>query len=172
MLQAMQRLPRLVSETLNLGQDILTHSKTLAQSDGAFFIGRGISYPIALEGALKLKETSYIKAEGYAAGELKHGPISLVVPGYPVIVLAPRGPLFGKTLSNSAEVEARGGSAIVITNEILPSEHRTLVLPASEEYLFPFTCSCALQLLAYYTACERGCDVDRPRNLAKSVTVE
>lgn len=172
MMQEMGRLPTLVSETLRLEPEIARHSRTLARSEGAFFIGRGTSYPLALEGALKLKEISYIKAEGYAAGELKHGPISLIEEGYPVVVLAPRGLLFDKTLSNSAAVEARGGNTLLITDAEHQTTRSTLVLPAAEEWLFPFTSICALQLLAYHAAIERGCEVDKPRNLAKSVTVE
>jgi glucosamine--fructose-6-phosphate aminotransferase (isomerizing) len=171
MMQKMLSLPRLMSETLRLDQEIANHSRTLAQRDGAFFIGRGTAYPMALEGALKLKEISYIKAEGYAAGELKHGPISLVEPGYPVVVLAPHDSLCDKTLSNSAEVEARGGHTLLIVDAELQARNK-LVLPEAEAFLFPFTSSCALQLLAYHAAIERGSDVDKPRNLAKSVTVE
>ena len=140
------------------------------------FLGRGTNYPIALEGALKLKEISYIHAEGYAAGEMKHGPIALVDDGVPVVVLAPRGPGYDKVLSNLAEVRARNGHIIGIGtkgDEQLASQcDRVLSIPDAPALLQPFLTVLPLQLMSYAIAVAKGNDVDQPRNLAKSVTVE
>ena len=141
------------------------------------YLGRGPDYPMALEGALKLKEISYIHAEGYAAGEMKHGPIALIDDKVPVIVIAPSGPLFEKTVSNMQEVAARGGKIVLITDskgareagiEILA----TLILPEMPATVTPLVYAIPVQLIAYHTAVVMGTDVDQPRNLAKSVTVE
>ena len=141
------------------------------------FVGRGSLYPIAMEGALKLKEISYIHAEGYAAGELKHGPIALIDDGVPVIVCAPSGPLFEKTASNMQEVHARGGSVILISdadglNRAGDLATHCIEIPMVDPFVAPILCSIPVQLMAYHTAVLKGTDVDQPRNLAKSVTVE
>src|SRR5205085_6571660 len=140
------------------------------------YFGRGAMFPLALEGALKLKEISYIHAEGYAAGELKHGPIALIDEMTPVIVLAPTDALFEKTISNMAEVAARGGRIILITDaegaKHAPAGVKTIVGPTCDPMLAPLVYAAPIQLLAYYVAVQKGADVDQPRNLAKSVTVE
>jgi glucosamine--fructose-6-phosphate aminotransferase (isomerizing) len=140
------------------------------------FLGRGVNYPIALEGALKLKEISYIHAEGYAAGEMKHGPIALIDDGLPVAVIAPRGPGYEKVMSNLAEVRARKGHVLAIATEddtlIAGQCDAVLAIPATEPLWQPFLTVLPLQLLSYAIAVARGNDVDQPRNLAKSVTVE
>jgi glucosamine--fructose-6-phosphate aminotransferase (isomerizing) len=140
------------------------------------FLGRGVNYPIALEGALKLKEISYIHAEGYAAGEMKHGPIALIDDGLPVVVIAPRGPGYEKVMSNLQEVRARKGTVLAVASEgddaITKQVEAVLRVPEIEPLLQPFLTVLPLQLLAYAIATARGNDVDQPRNLAKSVTVE
>ena len=144
------------------------------------YLGRGIHYPIALEGALKLKEISYIHAEGYPAGEMKHGPIALIDEQMPVVAIAPHDAVFEKMLGNIQEAKARGGSVIVVTNEgpddlgrlLDPKQDAVLRLPAAMALTMPVAMTVPLQLLAYHIAVRRGCDVDQPRNLAKSVTVE
>ena len=144
------------------------------------FLGRGINYPIALEGALKLKEISYIHAEGYPAGEMKHGPIALIDEQIPVLAIAPDDPVFEKMIGNVQEAKARGGSVIAITTEgdtrmagvLDPVADVMLPMPATTAMLTPIVMTIPLQLLAYYISVKRGCDVDQPRNLAKSVTVE
>ena len=141
-----------------------------------FFIGRHLNYPISLEGALKLKEISYIHAEGYAAGELKHGPLALITEQTPVVVIATKGHTYEKVLSNIKEVKARGAQVIAIANE---NDHEiqkyvdiVLTIPDCHELLSTILSSVLLQTLAYYTALARNCSIDKPRNLAKSVTVE
>ncbi len=140
------------------------------------YLGRGINYPIALEGALKLKEISYIHAEGYPAGEMKHGPIALIGEDMPVVVLLPKDRSYPKTLTNLKEVESRGGKIIALTEQATEAvsslAHHTLVVPKASYYLTPIVLTIPLQLMAYYSAVHRGTDVDQPRNLAKSVTVE
>jgi glutamine---fructose-6-phosphate transaminase (isomerizing) len=140
------------------------------------YLGRGSSYPIALEGALKLKEISYIHAEGYAAGELKHGPIALIDEKMPVIVLAPRDDLYDKTVSNMQEVAARGGQIVLLSDADPASAACTvatcLKVPAVHRFVAPLVYALPVQLIAYHTAVFMGTDVDQPRNLAKSVTVE
>ncbi|PYR34778.1 MAG: glutamine--fructose-6-phosphate aminotransferase, partial [Acidobacteria bacterium] len=144
------------------------------------YLGRGINYPIALEGALKLKEISYIHAEGYPAGEMKHGPIALIDEQMPVVAIAPRDAVFEKMLGNMQEAKARGGSVIALTTQgdrtiqsILDAKRDYIIqVPPSPELLTPIVMVLPLQLLAYDIAVRRGCDVDQPRNLAKSVTVE
>ena len=143
---------------------------------GFLFLGRGAQYPIALEGALKLKEISYIHAEGYAAGEMKHGPIALIDENLPVVVLVPRGPSYEKTVSNLAEVRARQGKVIAIAtrgdNDIGAHSDDVIVIPDTALELQPMLSVLPLQLLSYYVADFKGTDIDQPRNLAKSVTVE
>lgn len=171
-------MPRIMSKVLNAVQpQIEALSRDLSKFKDVLYLGRGTSYPLALEGALKLKEISYIHAEGYAAGELKHGPIALIDENMPVIVIAPFDRFFEKTVSNMQEVAARGGRIIFITDEKGAAASKletmaTIVLPVVAEILSPMIYSIPIQLLAYHTAVFMGTDVDQPRNLAKSVTVE
>ena len=173
---ALIELPRLMAETLHLEPQIEKLAPAFAKAQDVLYLGRGTSFPIALEGALKLKEISYIHAEGYAAGELKHGPIALVDETVPVVVLAPFDPLFEKTASNMQEVAARGGKIVLITDQE-GSRHAgetfaTLVVPKAYAFVSPLIYAIPVQLIAYHTAVFMGTDVDQPRNLAKSVTVE
>jgi glutamine---fructose-6-phosphate transaminase (isomerizing) len=171
-------MPRVMSRVLNLIQPQMeTLSRDLSRFKDVLYLGRGTSYPLALEGALKLKEISYIHAEGYAAGELKHGPIALIDENMPVIVIAPHDRFFEKTVSNMQEVAARGGKIIFITDEKGAAASKlptmaTIVLPVVDEVISPMIFALPIQLLAYHTAVFMGTDVDQPRNLAKSVTVE
>jgi glucosamine--fructose-6-phosphate aminotransferase (isomerizing) len=170
-------VPRHAAHALKLEAEIEVLAKDLAKTADVLYLGRGTSYPLAMEGALKLKEVSYIHAEGYAAGELKHGPIALIDETIPVIVIAPHDALFEKTMSNMQEVAARGGRIILLTDRRGAEETSlptmaTLVLPDVAPELAPIVYSIPVQLLAYHTAVVRGTDVDQPRNLAKSVTVE
>jgi glucosamine--fructose-6-phosphate aminotransferase (isomerizing) len=169
-------LPRLMAETLKLEPQIERIAKEFAKAQDALYLGRGTSFPIAMEGALKLKEISYIHAEGYAAGELKHGPIALVDEKMPVVVLAPFDTLFEKTVSNMQEVAARGGKVLLVTDpdgaREAAGEFETLIVPKSYAFVTPMIYAIPMQLLAYHTAVIMGTDVDQPRNLAKSVTVE
>jgi glucosamine--fructose-6-phosphate aminotransferase (isomerizing) len=174
---ALQSLPGLVSQALNAGEAIEAVSHDLSKARDILFLGRGIMYPIALEGALKLKEISYIHAEGYASGELKHGPIALIDPAVPVIVMAPRDGLFDKTVSNMQEVMARGGKVVLVTDAAgaraaSDGAWRVIEMPSVPDALAPILYAIPAQLLAYHTAVAKGTDVDQPRNLAKSVTVE
>ncbi len=176
LVRALIELPRLLAETLKLETQIEELAKSFAKASDVLYLGRGTSYPVALEGALKLKEISYIHAEGYAAGELKHGPIALVDENVPVVVLAPYDPLFEKTLSNMQEVAARGGKIVLITDaegeKHAGETFATIVVPSSYAFVTPMVYAIPVQLLAYHTAVFKGTDVDQPRNLAKSVTVE
>tara|TARA_Y100000590_G_scaffold462172_1_gene625600 strand:+ start:1465 stop:3285 length:1821 start_codon:yes stop_codon:yes gene_type:complete len=173
----LKNLPDLIQKTLNYCQNnIPIIAKDFLKAKGAMFLGRGLSYPIAMEGALKLKELSYLHAEGYPAGEMKHGPLALIEEGLPVVILAPKDRYFQKTISNMQEVIARGGKVILITNrdnKIISENVRfTLEMPNTNEHLTPFLMTVPLQLLAYNVASLKNCDIDKPRNLAKSVTVE
>ncbi|WP_371397190.1 glutamine--fructose-6-phosphate transaminase (isomerizing) [Fretibacter rubidus] len=175
--RALTQTPRLIKEALLLDESIEAIASDLSGKSSAFYLGRGAQTPIALEGALKLKEISYIHAEGYAAGELKHGPIALIEDGTPVIVIAPYDTLFEKTVSNLQEVASRGAFIILVTDETGAASAKDMadeiiVLPNSDSFVAPIVMSIAIQLLAYHTAVARGTDVDQPRNLAKSVTVE
>ena len=176
LLADLMHLPHWIEETLKLQDEVEALASKLTNSTDFLYLGRGINYPIALEGALKLKEISYIHAEGYPAGEMKHGPIALIDPTLPVVVLLPKDRYFQKTLGNLKEVEARGGKVIILTDEKkVPSGVSPFgLLSASKasHFLTPIVMSIPLQLLAYYIAVHRGTDVDQPRNLAKSVTVE
>ena len=177
MATALIKSPRHVKEALLLDGEIEAMAFDFSKSKSAFYLGRGSQVPIAFEGALKLKEISYIHAEGYAAGELKHGPIALIEDGTPVIVLAPFDKLFEKTISNLQEVASRGAHIILITDEAGASHAASMadnmiVLPSSDSFVAPIITTIAIQLLAYHTAVHLGTDVDQPRNLAKSVTVE
>ena len=172
----LKQLPNLIKLTLKCQDKIQIIAKDFLNAKGVMFLGRGFSFPIALEGALKLKELSYLHAEGYPAGEMKHGPLALIEEGLPVIILAPKDRYFEKTISNMQEVIARGGKVILITNEnrsvISENVRFTLKIPNADEYLTPFLMTIPLQLLAYHVASLKNYDIDKPRNLAKSVTVE
>jgi glucosamine--fructose-6-phosphate aminotransferase (isomerizing) len=170
-------VPRLVAEVLTLEPKIELLARELARRRDVLYLGRGTSFPLALEGALKLKEISYIHAEGYAAGELKHGPIALIDETVPVVVIAPSDRTFEKTVSNMQEVSARGGRIILLTDHrgALDADVRsatTITMPEMPATVTPLVYSIPLQLMAYHTAAIMGTDVDQPRNLAKSVTVE
>jgi glucosamine--fructose-6-phosphate aminotransferase (isomerizing) len=169
-------LPAAVTEALGREKLIERVAKKYGNASDFLFLGRGVNYPVALEGALKLKEISYIHAEGYPAGEMKHGPIALINEEMPVVVLIPPDAVFQKTLSNLREVEARGGRVIVVTDartdELEDVAWEVLAVPPTNELLTPVLLTIPLQLLAYHVAVYRGTDVDQPRNLAKSVTVE
>ena len=170
-------LPRLVTEALTCEEDAKAIAPHLTGAKQIFYLGRGPFFPIALEGALKLKEISYIHAEGYAAGEMKHGPIALIDDAVPVIVIAPSGPLFEKTVSNMAEVQARGGKVVLISDAdgiAIAGEGcmATIEMPQVHPLIAPLVYAVPVQLLAYHVAVAKGTDVDQPRNLAKSVTVE
>jgi glucosamine--fructose-6-phosphate aminotransferase (isomerizing) len=175
---ALIELPALVNEALNLEERYREISEAiLAEARDVLYLGRGTSFPIALEGALKLKEISYIHAEGYAAGEMKHGPIALIDEAVPVVVVAPNDSLFDKTASNFEQVKARGGKLVLLSDaagvaRLGPHAVATLTLPAVDPVVAPILYTIPVQLLAYYTAVAKGTDVDQPRNLAKSVTVE
>jgi glucosamine--fructose-6-phosphate aminotransferase (isomerizing) len=175
-LKAMRHLPAALSAVLALEPQIISWSEDFANKENALFLGRGLHYPIALEGALKLKEITYIHAEAYAAGELKHGPLALVTSEMPVVTVAPNDALLEKLKSNMQEVRARGGVLYVLADADtrIESEDGIHVIRMPENYgpLSPLLHVVPLQLLAYHTACARGTDVDKPRNLAKSVTVE
>ena len=173
----LKELPKLVEETLLTENKIQTVSSTFTDAKGSMFLGRGFSYPIALEGALKLKELAYVHAEGYPAGEMKHGPLALIEDGMPVVVLAPRDNYYPKTISNMQEVIARGAKVLLITNKSkdeVVSENiwETIEVENTNDDLLPFLLTIPLQKLAYYSALKKGYDIDKPRNLAKSVTVE
>ncbi len=177
LVRALTEVPRHMAEALRLEPRIERLARDLAKSRDVLYVGRGTSYPLALEGALKLKEISYIHAEGYAAGELKHGPIALIDETMPVIVIAPYDRVFEKTVSNMQEVAARGARIILITDpkgaaEAPLEQLLTLILPEMPATVTPLVYAIPVQLLAYHTAVMIGTDVDQPRNLAKSVTVE
>ena len=170
------KLPDLIKKTLECEDKIQIIAKDFLKAKGVMFLGRGLSFPIALEGALKLKELSYLHAEGYPAGEMKHGPLALIEEGLPVVILAPKDRYFEKTISNMQEVIARGGKVILISNQnnnIISENIRfALEIPKTDDYLTPFLMTIPLQLLAYHVALLKNCNIDKPRNLAKSVTVE
>jgi glucosamine--fructose-6-phosphate aminotransferase (isomerizing) len=179
-LEALTQLPLLLEQTLKCEPLTEEIAKRFYQRSDFLFLGRGINYPIALEGALKLKEISYIHAEGYPAGEMKHGPIALIDEHMPVVTIAPADHVFEKMIGNIQEAKARGGSVIALTtagNEAIkqlldPQQDFLVTVPASHPLLTPVLMVVPLQLLSYHIAVRRGCDVDQPRNLAKSVTVE
>jgi glucosamine--fructose-6-phosphate aminotransferase (isomerizing) len=169
-------LPRLVERTLEVDGSIAQLAKELAVARDFLYLGRGLQYPIALEGALKLKEISYIHAEGYAGGEMKHGPIALIAEQLPVVALAPRDGHFDRMLSNMEQVRARDGMVIAVTDStdtvLAGKADHVITVPPTSDLLSPILTVIPMQLLAYHIAVRRGCDVDQPRNLAKSVTVE
>ncbi|MBB6309836.1 glutamine--fructose-6-phosphate transaminase (isomerizing) [Xanthobacter tagetidis] len=177
LVRAFMEVPRLMTEALKLSPEIEVLSRTLAKARDVLYLGRGTNFPLALEGALKLKEISYIHAEGYAGGELKHGPIALIDETMPVVVIAPHDRIFDKTVSNMEEVAARGGKIILVTDPKGAAQAHVdavqkLILPEMPATVCPMVYSIPVQLIAYHTAVIMGTDVDQPRNLAKSVTVE
>jgi len=177
MTAALLEVPARAAEILEMDDDIQAIAEMVAEARDVLYLGRGNCFPIAMEGALKLKEISYIHAEGYAAGEMKHGPIALIDKDVPVIAIAPSGPLFEKTASNLQEAAARGGRVIVFSDaagaeKLRPIAAATVVLPAVDPFVAPILYAIPVQLLAYQVAVLKGTDVDQPRNLAKSVTVE
>ena len=176
-IKELKTLPKLVEQTLLTENKIQAVSSSFTDAKGSMFLGRGFSFPIALEGALKLKELAYVHAEGYPAGEMKHGPLALIEDGMPVVVLAPRDNYYKKTISNMQEVIARGAKVLLITNKSKDevfSENiwETILVESANDDLLPFLLTVPLQKLAYYSALKKGYDIDKPRNLAKSVTVE
>jgi len=176
LVKALTKIPSLIDKMLVQDDTILKAAVSLNKADNALFLGRGLQFPVALEGALKLKEISYIHAEGYPSAEMKHGPIALITEELPVIILAPKTELYGKSLSNIQEVKARKGYVIAIVSEgdVDVTKHSDVVIevPETERILLPLLTTIPLQLLSYHVAVMRGCNVDQPRNLAKSVTVE
>ncbi|RPI36467.1 MAG: glutamine--fructose-6-phosphate transaminase (isomerizing), partial [Nitrospiraceae bacterium] len=176
LLEELLLMPGKIERTLAADEVIKPIAKEYFKARGFIYLARGINYPIALEGALKLKEISYIHAEGYPAGEMKHGPIALIDEELPVVMLAPKDTLLEKMMSNMQEVNSRGGNIIAIANEgsreVCEFAKNCILIPDSNLYLTPMLLAIPLQLLAYHIGVLRGCDVDQPRNLAKSVTVE
>jgi glucosamine--fructose-6-phosphate aminotransferase (isomerizing) len=174
-MNSLRQLPSLLEQVIGLDEQIQTMSESFAEKHHSLFLGRGALYPVAMEGALKLKEISYIHAEAYPAGELKHGPLALVDKDMPVIAVAPRNDMLDKLKANLQEVRARGGELFVFAEEgTLQSEEgiHVIELPAVDDWLEPLVYTVPLQLLSYHVAVLKGTDVDQPRNLAKSVTVE
>ena len=170
-------LPSKITEILKNVEQIKTIAKKIVNSSSAIFLGRGSCFPIAMEGALKLKEISYIHAEGYASGEMKHGPIALIDKNMPVIIIAPKDELFDKNMSNTQEIVARGGKVFLLTDysgaeELKNLSDQVISIPKVNNFVLPILYCVPVQLLAYFTAILKGTDVDQPRNLAKSVTVE
>ena len=176
-IKILKKLPNLIKKTLSLEFDIEEIASVFANAKGSMFLGRGFAYPIAMEGALKLKELCYVHAEGYPAGEMKHGPLALIENGMPVVVLAPRDKYYEKTLSNMQEVISRGAKVLLISNKSkdeISSENvwKKIDVELTSDELLPFLLTIPLQLLALHSAKIKGYDIDKPRNLAKSVTVE
>ncbi|HLB54713.1 MAG TPA: glutamine--fructose-6-phosphate transaminase (isomerizing), partial [Gemmatimonadales bacterium] len=176
LIQALRALPDQIRQVLERAEEVERLAERFASAHNALYLGRGVNFPVALEGALKLKEISYIHAEGYPAAEMKHGPIALIDENMPVVFIAPRDGVYGKIASNIEEVKARGGRVIAIVTEgdreIAERADAVFPIPATHDLLTPILASVPLQLFAYYVAVRRGCNVDQPRNLAKSVTVE
>jgi glucosamine--fructose-6-phosphate aminotransferase (isomerizing) len=172
----LEAAPRLMQDVLQQSDRIRAIAQRFTQCRDFLYLGRGLDYPMALEGALKLKEISYIHAEGYAAGEMKHGPIALIDREMPVVAIAPKGPTYEKMANNVEEVKARDGKVIAVVTEgdetIASRADEVITIPNASPWVQPLLVALPLQLLAYFIAVERGCDVDQPRNLAKSVTVE
>ena len=175
-LEELARLPDMLAAPLASQSQYEKLARRYSGYSNFLFLGRGVNYPLAMEGALKLKEISYIHAEGYAAGEMKHGPISLIDEKMPVVVLAPRDGLYDKMLNNLNEVKARGGVVLAVAtegdDEIAAAADDVVYVPGAPSTIAPMLMAPPLQLLAYHIAVRRGCDVDHPRNLAKTVTVE
>jgi glucosamine--fructose-6-phosphate aminotransferase (isomerizing) len=175
-IEDLRDIPRLISSAISLNPHVADLARALAGYEHFLYLGRGLSHPVALEGALKLKELSYIHAEGYAGGEMKHGPIALIDERVPVLAVAPRDPSYDRILGNVEEVKARGGRVVAVCHqgdtELEGRVDHVLVVPPTPDLLSPLVSVVPLQLLAYHMALARGCNVDQPRNLAKSVTVE
>jgi glucosamine--fructose-6-phosphate aminotransferase (isomerizing) len=169
-------MPGLIACALESEPQVLPVAERLAKSDDMLFVGRGLQYPVVMEGALKLKEVSYVHAEGYAAGELKHGPIALIDERMPVVAVVPQDDHYAKMMSNIEEIRARNGVVIAIASQGDAAVHEkaqyVLQIPDAPLLLQPMVASIPLQLLAYHIGLLRGCDIDQPRNLAKTVTVE
>jgi len=176
MIRELRSVPDWIRQTLSCDEAVRRIARRYAGVSNALYLGRQYLYPVALEGALKLKEISYVHAEGYPAAELKHGPIALVDANTPSVFLIPQGTVYDKVMSNLEEIKARGGPVIAITtegnHEVAEKADEVIYVPEVPEYLQPLIAVVPLQLLAYHVALLRGCDVDKPRNLAKSVTVE
>lgn len=176
MLSELESIPAKIEKVLKLNEQIKTIASKYKDSSNALYLGRGFTFPVALEGALKLKEISYIHAEGYPAAEMKHGPIALIDEEMPVFVIATKGGSYEKVVSNIQEVKARKGKIIAIVSEgdehVKEMADYTIEIPETDEILVPLVSVVPLQLLSYHVAVMRGCNVDQPRNLAKSVTVE
>jgi len=174
--EELAEIPRLMQAALAQDREVAALARALAGHRNFLFLGRGVHYPVALEGALKLKEISYLHAEGYAAGEMKHGPIALIDEGMPVVALVPRDASYDRMMGNLQEVRARDGRVIAVCHagdeDVARCADHRLVVPAAPDLLAPLVSVIPLQLLAYHVAADRGLDVDQPRNLAKSVTVE
>ena len=172
----LEAIPAKVEKTLEREAQIIEIAKLFSDTNNALYLGRGYGFPVALEGALKLKEISYIHAEGYPAAEMKHGPIALIDEAMPVVVIATKSSIYEKVISNIQEVKARKGKIIAIVtegdNKVRKMADYVIEIPETKEYLEPLVATIPLQLLSYYVAIQRGCNVDQPRNLAKSVTVE
>ena len=176
-IKLLKKLPDTIKKTLLIESEIEEISSTFAEAKGSMFLGRGLAYPIAMEGALKLKELCYVHAEGYPAGEMKHGPFALIENGMPVVVLAPRDKYYEKTLSNMQEVISRGAKVLLISNKSkdeISSDNvwKKIVVEQTSDELLPFLLTLPMQMLAFHAAKNKGYDIDKPRNLAKSVTVE
>jgi len=175
-IEELDRIPEKIEQTLHLNSQILALAERMLGHENWLYLGRGVNYPVALEGALKLKEISYVHAEGLPAAEMKHGPIAMIDSGMPVVVLAPQDHTYEKVLSNIEEVRTRDGYVIAIATEgdrqIARIADEVLYVPQTLSLLTPLVTTIPLQLLAYHVAVLRGLDVDKPRNLAKSVTVE
>jgi glucosamine--fructose-6-phosphate aminotransferase (isomerizing) len=176
LLTELEAIPEKVKKVLESNAHILKIAEEYKDAQNALYLGRGSSFPVALEGALKLKEISYIRAEGYPAAEMKHGPIALIDEEMPVFVIATKGNSYEKVVSNIQEVKARKGKIIAIVTEgdsaVKEIADDVIEIPETNEYLVPLLATVPLQLLSYHIAVMRGCNVDQPRNLAKSVTVE
>jgi glucosamine--fructose-6-phosphate aminotransferase (isomerizing) len=172
----MLELPAQIQQILDRAPEIEAVAEEFKDATNFLYLGRGLNFPVALEGALKLKEISYIHAEGYPAAEMKHGPIALIDADMPVVFIAPHDAVFEKVVSNVQEVKARGGRVIVLTSRDEPALKKLVDhdfrIPQTLDILYPVLAAIPLQLLAYYIAAKRGLNVDQPRNLAKSVTVE
>jgi glutamine---fructose-6-phosphate transaminase (isomerizing) len=176
LINAISELPDFVKHVLESNDAIKALAKKYCDTNNFLYLGRGVNFPVALEGALKLKEISYIHAEGYPAAEMKHGPIALIDEKMPVVVLAPQDSVYSKITSNLQEIKARKGIIIAVATEgdtkINALADEVIYIPKVHDFILPIVATIPLQLLAYHIAVMRGCDVDQPRNLAKSVTVE
>ena len=172
----MWEIPVKIGDFLENAQEVNKIAKLFDRKKDFLYLGRHVNYPVALEGALKLKEISYIHADGYAAGEMKHGPIALIYQSMPIVSIATNSKVYEKIVSNMEEAKARGATIIVIASssnrEILTKSDHIIYIPETDEFVSPLISVVPLQLLAYYISVNLGCDVDQPRNLAKSVTVE